>query len=483
MKVHLILFVLFFSHSLVAQTELTKALLNDTAIDDDLQELCDQIGGRVTGSESNIASVEWAYSKFNEMGVSVEKMEFEMPALWLEAYTECSIKGAHGDFKPQMVAKYMSPAGTYLDELIFVGFGRAADYDTLSIGDVKGKIILVESDLCLDIDGLFSEYGHSAEVETEAIKRGVKAIVFMASRPTKLLYRFITANGVDNTLPQVVMAREDAQRTMRRIMDGESLKIELEINTTEGGPFKSYNVIAEIPGSEFPDEVIIIGAHLDSWALGTGANDNGCNVSMMIDIARQMHRLQIKPKRTIRFALWNGEEQGYFGSWAYNEREKKNLNKHRMAMSVDIGSGAITGFFTNGRGELIPVLDQCLAPVNNIRDFNHLNIPIVGTDNFDFMLQGIPNLVAIHKPATYGVNYHASSDTYDKVDIQTLKSNAAIVAQLTLAYANLAPSTIPPRSTRVEMEQLFLEHNLEFTMRMFNVWEPWASGNRGLSKE
>ena len=83
--------------------------------------------------------------------------------------------------------------------------------------------------------------------------------------------------------------------------------------------------------------------------MGTGANDNGANVCLMIDIARQMKELGIQPKRTIRFALWNGEEQGYFGSWSYTLDNLNTLDKHKMALSVDIGSGAITGFFTNGR--------------------------------------------------------------------------------------------------------------------------------------
>ena len=137
-------------------------------------------------------------------------------------------------------------------------------------------------------------------------------------------------------MPQLVMAREDAKRCLRNLQENKALQIEVKIDAETGGEYTSHNVIGEIRGSEKPNEVVIIGSHLDSWALGTGANDNGCNVTMMIDIARQMKKLGIKPKRTIRFALWNGEEQGYFGSWAYTEKQGKKLNKHIMAMSVDI---------------------------------------------------------------------------------------------------------------------------------------------------
>jgi len=240
-------------------------------------------------------------------------------------------------------------------------------------------------------------------------------------------------------------------------------------------------VIAEIEGSEYPDEVVIIGAHLDSWALGTGANDNGCNVSMMIDIARQMKALNIKPKRTIRFALWNGEEQGYFGSWDYTKDNLTTLDKHIMAMSVDIGSGAITGFFTNGRQEIADATDRILKTYPDTSlEFTSVNVPIVGTDNFDFMLQGVGNLVANHLSASYGRNYHASSDTYDKVDIAQLKKNATIVAKVALGYANMDKQDINwTRQTREEIQAIFDESKLEFTMRMFNVWTPWVNKERG----
>ncbi|MEL7020397.1 MAG: M28 family peptidase, partial [Bacteroidota bacterium] len=205
--------------------------------------------------------------------------------------------------------------------------------------------------------------------------------------------------------------------------------------------------------------------------------------SMMIDIARQMTRLNIRPKRTIRFALWNGEEQGYFGSWDYTKDHLDDLDKHIMALSVDIGSGAITGFFTNGQSALVPVVDEVLRPVSGLGDFTQINVPIIGTDNFDFLLQGVGNLVANHKPQVYGINYHATSDTYDKVDLKQLKINAAIIGALTLGFANLDPTQIIwKRQTRTEVEQLMKDFDLEFTLRMFNVWTPWAEGKRGLRK-
>lgn len=458
---------------------LVATMLGETPIEEDLQELCDKIGGRVPGTQANVDAVQWGLKKFRNAGVNANLDSFIMPTKWVPRATNAEITGAL-TFTPRLVSKYKTPSGRFTSELVYVGAGQEEDFKNLKVS-IKDKLILVETDLCLDINGLFAEYAAATRTEIAARKAGVKGIVFMSSRPRGLLYRFLTMETTDNEMPQFVMAREDAQRCLRALMDKEQLNINIYSKAESGEAFTAHNVIAEIKGSERPDEVVIIGAHLDSWALGTGANDNGCNVSMMIDIARQMKRLNIKPKRTIRFALWNGEEQGYFGSWDYTKDHVDELDKHIMALSVDIGSGAITGFFTNGRGDLVPVVDEVLRPVSGLGTFTQVNLPIVGTDNFDFMLQGVGNLVANHKPQLYGVNYHASSDTYDKVDLKQLKANSAIVAALTLGFANLDPTQVTwKQQTRAEVQALFDKFDLEFTMRMFNVWEAWESGDRGV---
>ncbi len=461
---------------------LIQAMLAESPMESDLKELCDQIGGRVTGSEANQLAINWAYEKFSEAEVDAHMDPFEMPSLWLAESTSMLINGAQiPSFKVNAVSKYQTPPGTYKGPLVYVGAGTDLDFEANN-DDLSEAFVFVDADICLDINGLFKEYTDAAIAEINARKRNAKGIIFMSSRPNKLLYRFITTKTSDNKLPQFVMAREDAKRCIRLIEEGLSLDVSIECKAQKGETFISENVIAEIKGTTYPEEVIIIGAHIDSWALGTGANDNACNVSMLIDIARQMKKLNIQAKRTIRFALWNGEEQGYFGSWHYTKTHQDQLNNHKMALSVDIGSGDIIGFFTNGRDDLIPFVDQCLASVDNIGNYLNINNPIVGTDNFDFMLEGIPNLVAIHKPATYGLNYHASSDTYDKVDLVALNKNSAIVAALTLNWANADPASLESfkRQNRSEIQSMFEKHQLEFTMRMFNVWEPWINGSRGI---
>jgi len=458
--------------------DLQSALEYSSPMENDLRELCDEIGGRVTGSKANEKSVEWANQKFQESGVKSWKQAFEVPVLWMEGASTFEISGDI-EFTPLAVAKYQTAPGPYTGKLIDVGM--AEEGNILRLKDqLKDNFALVSSELCLDINGLFAEYTLAANAENRLREVGVKGIVFMSSRPQKLLYRFIPSKVTENDLPQFIMAREDANRCLRSLQAGKELKFSTSVHADIGGAFTSENVIAEITGTDLKDEIIIIGAHLDSWALGTGANDNGCNVTMLINIARQMQALGIRNRRTIRFALWNGEEQGYFGSWAYTKQKENEMDKHKLAMSIDIGSGEIIGLFTNGREDVVNMMEDILAPLSLDTSFAMINVPIIGTDNFDFMLQGIPNLVAAHKPASYGINYHASSDTYDKVDFESLAKNSQLIGSLLWLYANADPQVINiPRHTRPEIQSMFEEKETEFSMRMFNVWEPWINGERG----
>jgi carboxypeptidase Q len=188
---------------------------------------------------------------------------------------------------------------------------------------------------------------------------------------------------------------------------------------------------------------------------------------MLIDIARQITRLGLQPKRTIRFALWNGEEQGLVGSWRYTQQHRDELDNHIVATSFDIGTGRIVGFFTGGMAGLGPMVDRYLEPVGGLGPYSQVNVPLVGTDNFDFMMEGIPNLIAAH----------AASDTFDKVDQQQLKLNSAIAAAVIWGFAN--DDQRLPRWSRAQIESLVNSTDLEQQMKNFGVWADWASGNRG----
>lgn len=458
---------------------LVAALLGDTPVIDDLQELTDTIGGRLTGTAANREAVAWAVGKLRQAEVAVESEDFVMPATWQEHHVSVAIRG-DVEFEAGAVAKPFSVAATGLTgRLLDAGSGAETDFERL--GKAAGDAWLLVATPVLDDDvglaGLFAEYADLPGIESRAAGAGAAGILFMSSRPKNLLFRHNASAGLKNALPLVVLEREAAKRLQRLLQSGRQLEVTATIDAERRDEVTASNVIAEIPGTSRPEEIVLFGAHLDSHDLGTGALDNGTNVVMLIDIARQISRLGLRPARTIRFALWNGEEQGFAGSWKYTEQHRDELDNHIVAASFDIGSGRTDGFFTGGRPELVPLVDSYLQPVAALGPFQQVDIPLVGTDNFDFMMHGVPNLIAKQADANYASNYHAESDTFDKVDQQQLRLNSAIAAAVIWGFAN--DSARLPRQTHEEIQNLIDTTDLEVQMKNFAVWDDWAAGKRG----
>ena len=459
-------------------SSLVAAMMGATPMIEDLRELTDEIGGRPTGSAANRRSVEWALERFQEAGVDARIEAFEMPALWLERSARARIEG-DVEFPVRIAAMPFSTdtAGSALSApLISGGRGETGDFERLGEGASRA-FLLIETDELEDIPGLFREYTDAAAIEERAFKAGVAGVVYMGSRPRDVLYRHNASKNVKNDRPMLVMERGSAQRVARLLSSGKSLQLTIELDIESGGTYESYNVIGEIRGSDEPEEYVVVGAHLDSWGIGTGALDNGCNVALLIDLARQMKQLDMVPQRTIRFALFNGEEQGLNGSRGYTDAHADELDRHVMATSFDIGSGRISGFFTNGRAELVEFLEEALAPVAGLGPFTNPNIPIVGTDNFDFMIQGVANLVANQESANYGPNYHAGTDTFEKVDLEQLRLNAAIAAAMIWSFAQ--GDIDWERHGREEIQRLIDTTDLGDQMRTFGMLEDWQEERRG----
>jgi hypothetical protein len=462
---------------------LVAALLGDTPLVEDLRSLTDEVGGRPTGSAANLRSVEWALERFRQAGVAAGKEAFPMPVLWLERAASAEIRSGSTEirFAPRVAAMPFSTAAPTPDgvEAPLVDGGFGGDEDFARLGDqLSGAFILIETRELVDVPGLFKEYSDAAAIEGRAFATGAAGVVYMGSRPRNLLYRHNASRGSENRHPMLVMERDGAKRALRLLRAGRELWLRATIDIDSGGPYESYNVVAEIKGWQEPEEFVVIGAHLDSWGLGTGSLDNGCNVALVIDVARQIRRLGLQPRRTIRFALFNGEEQGLHGSWGYTRSHADELDRHVMASSYDIGSGRITGFFTNGREELVEAVDRALTVVAGLGPFTNVNAPIVGTDNYDFMMQGVANLVANQKSANYGPNYHARSDTFDKVDQHQLRLNAAVAAAVTYGLAEMDATW--SRHRRRDIEQLIESTDLGDQMKMFfGLWEAWQNGTRG----
>jgi carboxypeptidase Q len=451
----------------------------ETPLARDLGELCDGIGGRPTGSDACSRAVTWALKKFREAGFDNARLEpFTVPALWLGVSAEAAgLQPAAFPVRLAAAPFTASTNGVVEANVVDAGEGTPADFSRIA-SSARGAIVLVHSNEMKSFDDLFAEYLRNGDLLAGAHKVGAAALLLESTRLRGLLYRHpMNGNGSLDSMPGAVVSREHAERIGRLLKAG-PVRMRLRLTNRTGGAYTSNNVVAEIRGRERPDEVVLLGAHLDSWDLGTGAEDNGVNSAMVLDIARGFRELGIQPRRTIRFVLFTGEEQGMWGSAGYVARHRKELDNHLAAVIADTGSGHLSGFFLNGRDELRKPIDDALAAAG-LSAGAHLTDALDGTDNFDFLLSGVPNLVAIQDPGPYLADYHAESDVPERSNIAEEKNTAAVLSALLYHLANLADRPAA-RHTRGEVEQLLLRTKLDQQMRAFGQWDDWAAGRRGL---
>lgn len=464
-----------------AAAKVLPQVMGPSPMEENLRRLTDEVGGRVTGTPQMAKAVAWAVAAFRAEGVDVHTEKYTLPVTWSEGDTRLDVLGP-ATFPVRLAAEGWSPAtpaGGIEANLIDLGYGTEDDF-AFAGAAVKGSILLVSTDLGSTWADLFNEYLQPPGVIDRAVSSGASAILWMGARERLLLYRHTnTGDGKLDVIPQAVVAREDAMRLSRVIAaNGGKLRVRFTMPNKIGGPIEQENVIGEIRGYEKPDEAVILGAHLDSWDLGTGALDNGCNAAMVIEAARAIKNTGLLPRRTIRFVLFSGEEQGMFGSWQYVLAHRAELDKIRAAIVYDSGIGRVSGYQLTGRADLRAGLQEILKPLDSW-DVNHHTLDgDIGTDNWDFLLEGVPTLVANQDEANYLPNYHAASDTLDKVDLRELKINTAIAAVTAWGIADRV-EPLGKRQSRAEIEQLLKDSGLDDQMKKLGYWQPWESGARG----
>lgn len=471
--------------SATAQNPSTKIFdeaLKPSPIEKQLRTLTDEIGGRVPGTPAMDRAVEWGLAAFKEAGgENVHAEPFTIAQGWGEGETRFEVTSPV-KFPVKAVSFAWSPAipTPLTARIVYVGDGAPEDF--AKAGDIRGAIVVAKTDVLNKLDDLFAEYMKAPPIIDAAVKGKAAAVAFLASREHNILYRHIhTQSGKIDVIPILLLAREDGLRLARLLETGQKLQAQVVMPNRIGGPIRTANVVAEIKGSEKPNEFVVLGAHLDSWELGTGALDNGCNAALVVDALRTIRQSGLKPKRSIRFILFSGEEQGLLGSKAYAAQHRKELDDAVAALIIDEGTGAVTGFSLGGRDDVAPVLKDMVAPLAQWNATGLTTDAFWGTDNLDFLLEGVPTLVANQEPANYLVNYHATSDTFDKVDMPQLKKHVAMMAYMAYSIAD-AQERIGKRQSRAEVEQLMRQTGLEDQVKLFGAWPEWENGSRGRTK-
>ena len=257
--------------------------------------------------------------------------------------------------------------------------------------------------------------------------------------------------GDPEPVPEITMPLEDHGRMVRLIEKGQKVEMELELINQFSDEKEVHNIYAEIPGTDpkLKDEIVLIGAHFDSWHGGTGAADNASGCIVMIEAMRILKAVGFKPKRTIRLALWGGEEQGLFGSRGYMEqylyKDQKKLpgfDKFALYLNMDNGSGRFRGIYLERNDAAFPFFEAWMKYIESL-GFEYLSPRTTGgTDHQTFTRVGLPAYQFIQDELEYGRTYHTIMDTYERLSMSDLKTDATIVAWLAACAAN-DPGRIP----------------------------------------
>jgi hypothetical protein len=244
--------------------------------------------------------------------------------------------------------------------------------------------------------------------------------------------------GAPEGLPHIALSREQYNMIYRNTVAGERVYLEIMMeNRFYEDDLQAYNTLADLPGSDLADEFVMLGAHLDSWHMGGGATDNAAGTVVMMEAMRILKTLGVQPRRTIRIALWSGEEQGLLGSRGWVANNPDLHDQISAYVNVDNGTGRVRGIWNQSNPAATPVFEQILWPFRDlgvvaVRDGN-----TGGTDHLAFDRVGIPGFNFIQDPIEYGINtHHTELDTFDHLVLEDLKQAAVVVASTVYHLAN-----------------------------------------------
>ncbi len=239
-------------------------------------------------------------------------------------------------------------------------------------------------------------------------------------------------------IPALIVSHEQYGILHRNALRGVPTRLELAVkNVFREKDRRSFNVLAEIPGTDLADQVVMIGAHFDSWHSGTGATDNGAGSVVMMEAMRILKAIGMPMRRTVRIGLWSGEEQGLIGSRAYVRMHAAELPKISAYFNVDNGTGRLRGIWNQSNPLVNQIFDQILAPLRDLGVLGVRNGNTGGTDHLSFDAAGVPGFNYIQDPIEYGFRtHHSNVDTYERLVLDDLRQAATVVAWTVFTVAN-----------------------------------------------
>lgn len=432
------------------------------------------IGHRLTGSPQGAKAEALADSLFRSSGLdSVYVFPFEAEA-WARGSATLTIGDGKGFTHLTCVALANTPLQCAVDAPI-VDAGNGMPEDLAHIGErAKGAALLVNLNLLNAPEG--TKNLHRSEKAALAMKAGAASILFVNHiAGGVLLTGTASIDGALIPIPAACLATEDGSVLRERLVRGEALSARLEMRNTSSR-VTARNIIAELRGSRFPEEVILVGGHLDSWDLATGATDNGLGSFSILDLARLMKSMPFPPERTIRFVLFMGEEQGLLGSRALVAHYAGNgeLEHVKCMINLDM-SGNPQGFGVGGPAGWKSLINDACDRIKHIdttafRGRSSEEIWL-HSDHQPFLMKGVPVIYPLSDLGkhVYGC-YHSSCDDIHLVDPQAMTNNVRFVGAL--VYELSGATRLPGHFTTDELKARLISEGLEGPLRIGGDW-PW----------
>lgn len=406
-----------------------------------VEDLTTEVGQRLAGSDEEARARDWSVAELTELGFDEVRVEaFEIP-FWSRKSEAVSVVSPA---RQNLVATALggsaaTPAGGVTGEI--VRFESLAELQAAPISMVDGKVVFIDEETVATMDG--SGYGMGVRKRSgcarAASDKGALACLIrsVGTQPHRMPHTGIMArDGAEGAGPAAAVSGPDADQLTRLLTRGPvivSVDIQTEIKTNA----PSGNVIAEVTGTDLKDEIILLGCHLDSWDLGTGALDDGAGCGIVVGAARLIADLPERPRRTIRVVLYGAEEVGLFGATAYARAHGDNLDKHILAAESDFGAGPVWRFQTRFGDAALPYarsIQNMLMPLGVTPGDNRA---FGGPDIGILARSGVP----VVTPGQNGIDYfdyhHTPDDTFDKIDPDEFRQNVAVYA----AFAYIAAET------------------------------------------
>ena len=418
---------------------LQKEALAGTRAFDIVRSLTVEVGPRPAGSRAYDAAVEWGLRTLKDLGFSNVHAEKVTVPHWVRGAESGEILAPYR--QPVHLAALGGSIGTPEEgiEAEVIEVPSLDAVDKLDPAQVQGKIVFYDVHMDREKDG--SGYGRAVPVRgagaSRAAKLGAVAVLIRSigtdNNRTPHTGGMRYQDGV-RQIPSAALSIPDADLLAAEVASGKPVTFRLKLGARALPEVETASVVGEIPGREKPEEIVLLGAHLDSWDLGTGAIDDGAGVAIMVEAARRIGQLPRKPRRTIRVVLFANEEFGLSGARAYTEAHKDELARHVMAAESDFGSGRVWRLASHVDPEKLSVVAD-LAKLLGVEQGK--NDSGGGADLGPMAPARVPVIALAQDGTAYFDYHHTANDTLDKIDPKDLDQNVAAWAAVAYAIADL----------------------------------------------